>query len=207
MLANGLDHDGGFLGVPLLEQSKMALINARLDGVGQELLEQIGGAKIVVALDAANGTADRLRQEAETDAGAGGKGLGIGACIDHAVGVFPDCQRGRFVISFEAQFAVGGIFQKIKRMACLFFVKAQQFQCGCFLVATRRDATGILKIADEVEELYFPNLAASGEGVQGSLKGGEVQAIRFHGNAAALHAMASQNTEVNKVGGVLEEND
>src|SRR5678815_3269108 len=74
-------------------------------------------------------------------------------------------------------------------------------------MATRRDATGILKVADEVEELYFPNLAASGEGIQGSLKGGEVQAIRFHGNAAALHAMALQNTQVNKVGGVLEEND
>src|SRR3954469_25841582 len=73
MRANGLDHDGGFLGVPLLEQSKMALINARLHRVGQKLLEQIGRAKIVVPLDAANRSADGLGQKSETHAGAGGK--------------------------------------------------------------------------------------------------------------------------------------
>ncbi len=68
-----------------MQLCQMRFVFAGLQGLGDDVLEQVGGAKVVIAFDPLNHAGKRLGEHPKADANARGEGFAIGASIDYAV--------------------------------------------------------------------------------------------------------------------------
>ena len=85
MFRQGVLHDFGLLTVALLNFGNVLLILPGGQGGGEDLLEEIGAAEVVVALDALDGGEEGFGQQTKAKPDAGGKGFAVGAGVNDAV--------------------------------------------------------------------------------------------------------------------------
>src|ERR1043166_4101698 len=102
----------------------MLFVFSRSECLGHDMLEQVGGAKIVIALEAMSYLEDPFWQHGKADANAGCKWLAVSACIEDAVGRSFHGQAGGYISSVETKFAISCVFEEINGGTRMFFVTA-----------------------------------------------------------------------------------
>jgi hypothetical protein len=175
---------------------------------GEELLQQVRRAEIVVALDALDGCEQRFGQNAEADARAGRIGLAVSAGVNHALRRAGQRERGRHVVTVvKSQFAIRGVFEQINRMSGGALEFFQQLQHGGFFREAGRRAGGILKIGDEVKRLHAAEFAGFFQPFQNFFEMNQINAVAFEFHAARLDTATLENAQENKIGRVFDEDD
>src|SRR5689334_22361434 len=112
MLTHGLGHDVRFTSVTIMQVCEVLFVFSRGKGLGHDMLKEVGGAEIVIALEAMNYLEDPLWQQCKADSDAGCKRLAVSAGIENAVRRSLHGQAGGVICSVKTKFAISCVFQE-----------------------------------------------------------------------------------------------
>src|ERR1035437_7716133 len=220
MFRERLLHHTRLAGVIFLHFRDVPVVKSGRQRAGEELLQQVRRAEIVIALDALDGREERFGQNAEAHARAGRERLAVSAGVNNAFRRARQRERGRWngrdallladrqvSPTRKRQFAISGVYELINRMSggTLEFFQERE-RGGFFRQADGRDGR-VLKIGDEVKRLHAAEFAGFFQPFQNFFEMNQIKSVAFKIYTARFEAATLENAQENKIGRVFDEDD